>query len=153
MRLLSTTALALFLTISIQRLRECRRLAAAPAPPAPVVFSQYIYLSGATGMHQNDINGIYIKTFEMHDGFPRYMKRGGQDIWLEFFALVGWQVKHRTGKGTNSCYAFIQHLGDLSLRPKSLRWYLPTTFPTALDVTTLVDSAALAVSSLSPRLL
>jgi hypothetical protein len=68
---------------------------------------QPIRVSGCSGERAHDINGIYDPTEEMHDGFCRYLKRGGQNNWIEYNATRGhWHIKKAESKGTVNAWAY-----------------------------------------------
>lgn len=78
-------------------------------PPQPVVVSrlQPVRISGCIGDRSNDINGIYDPVDEMCDGFCRYLKRGGQNNWIEYNATRGhWHVKKAESKGSVNAWAY-----------------------------------------------
>jgi hypothetical protein len=78
------------------------------SPSLPVVSRlQPIRVSGCSGERAHDINGIYDATEEMHDGFCRYLKRGGQNNWIEYNATRGhWHIKKAESKGTVNAWAY-----------------------------------------------
>lgn len=68
---------------------------------------QPIRVLGCSGERAHDINGIYDPTEEMHDGFCRYLKRGGQNNWIEYNAARGhWHIKKAESKGTVNAWAY-----------------------------------------------
>lgn len=81
---------------------------AGSLPSLPVVARlQPIRVSGCSGERAHDINGIYDPTEEIHDGFCRYLKRGGQNNWIEYNATRGhWHIKKAESKGTVNAWAY-----------------------------------------------
>jgi hypothetical protein len=77
-------------------------------PTLPIVSRlQPIRISGCTGERAQDINGVYDPTEEMYDGFCRYLKRGGQNNWIEYNATRGhWHIKKAESKGTVNAWAY-----------------------------------------------
>jgi hypothetical protein len=68
---------------------------------------QSVRVSGCTGERARDINGVYEPTEEKFDGFCRYLKRGGQNNWMEYNAARGhWHIKKAESKGSVNAWAY-----------------------------------------------
>ena len=66
-----------------------------------------VFISGATGVHAAFINGFFEPTQEKGlDGRALYAKRGDASACIEHYGGT-WQVKAVSGKGTNSCWAYV----------------------------------------------
>jgi hypothetical protein len=67
-----------------------------------------LLISGCTGDRMHDINGIFDPTGENQDGFVRYKKRAGQNVYLEYNATRGhWHCKKGESRGTVNACKFI----------------------------------------------
>ena len=66
----------------------------------------FLFISGATGIHAGFINGGYDRTGEMCGGYSLYRKRCDPDIIMEHHDGA-WEVKLVSSKGTAAAYAYV----------------------------------------------
>lgn len=106
---------------------------------------QCVRVSGCTGERARDINGVYEPTEEKFDGFCRYLKRGGQNNWMEYNAARGhWHIKKAESKGSVNAWAYC--MSSIVAPPDRIggSWhvYNGADFPeqSMLKVTTVYDS-------------
>lgn len=94
------------------RNRAARKRAIASASAStPLEYAvsrlQSLRVSGCVGERARDINGIYEPTEEKFDGFCRYLKKGGQNNWMEYNAARGhWHIKKAESKGSVNAWAY-----------------------------------------------
>ena len=68
---------------------------------------QCLRVEGCVGERARDINGVYEPTDEKFDGFCRYLKKGGQNNWMEYNAARGhWHIKKAESKGSVNAWAY-----------------------------------------------
>jgi hypothetical protein len=63
-----------------------------------------LFISGATGVNDAAVNGVYDRTSATSDGYALYAKRGDKSMCMEHFG-GNWQVKSVSAIGKDNCFA------------------------------------------------
>lgn len=90
-------------------------------------------IEGATGKSTNSINNTFEPTIESQNGFPRYKKKGSDDLYVEavFKSASGWRwylkPKANLGPDSSICFAYVNcDEDDMKLPGDMTRWMIST---------------------------